>query len=117
VDAIAMVRDVSPVEQSSRIISMLILILGVSSLLGPTVGGVVATTLGWHWKFLILAIIVHRQFRTYALAGAFSFYSLLVYVAGLPLIFMDMFHVSAPKYGAIFAPLSVGFIGSNQLNI
>jgi MFS family permease len=62
VDAIAMVRDVFPVEQCSRIISMLILILGVSSLLGPTVGGGVATTLGWHWIFLILAIIVHRHF-------------------------------------------------------
>jgi DHA1 family bicyclomycin/chloramphenicol resistance-like MFS transporter len=58
VDAIAMVRDFFPVADSSRIISMLILILGVSPLLAPTVGSIVATTLGWHWIFLILAIIV-----------------------------------------------------------
>jgi multidrug resistance protein len=57
VDAIAMVRDFFPVEQSSRIISMLILILGVSPLLAPTVGSIIATTLGWHWIFLLLAII------------------------------------------------------------
>jgi DHA1 family bicyclomycin/chloramphenicol resistance-like MFS transporter len=154
VDAIAMVRDFFPVEESSRIISMLILILGVSPLLAPTVGSIIATTLGWHWIFLLLAIIVavimlvvhrylpdghqpdptisfrpqriiasflgifaHRQFRTYALAGAFSFCSLFVYVAGSPIIFMDMFHVSPRMYGAIFALLSIGFIGGNQVNI
>jgi DHA1 family bicyclomycin/chloramphenicol resistance-like MFS transporter len=154
VDAIAMVRDFFPVEESSRIISMLILVLGVSPLLAPTVGSLITTTLGWHWIFLLLAIIVavimmvvarllpeghqpdptisfkpaaviasfleifqHAQFRTYALAGAFSFCSLFVYVAGSPIIFMDMYHVSPRQYGGIFALLSVGFIGGNQLNI
>jgi DHA1 family bicyclomycin/chloramphenicol resistance-like MFS transporter len=154
VDALAMVRDFFPVEDSSRIISMLILILGVSPLLAPTLGSIVATTLGWHWIFLILAIIagaamiiVYRflpeghtpdpsislhpqrimanflailedaQFCTYALAGAFSFCSLFVYVVGSPIIFMNMFHVSPRVYGGIFALLSVGFIGGNQVNI
>jgi DHA1 family bicyclomycin/chloramphenicol resistance-like MFS transporter len=154
VDALAMVRDFFPVEDSSRIISMLILILGVSPLLAPTLGSIVATTLGWHWIFLILAIIagaamiiVHRylpeghipdpsislhprrimanflailedaQFCTYALAGAFSFCGLFVYVVGSPIIFMNMFHVSPRTYGGIFALLSVGFIGGNQVNI
>jgi DHA1 family bicyclomycin/chloramphenicol resistance-like MFS transporter len=154
VDAIAMVRDFFPVEQSSRIISMLILILSVSPLLAPTLGSIVAATLGWHWIFLLLAIgavavmlVVMRflpeghtpdpgislkprhiaasflgiledaQFRTYALAGAFSFCGLFVYVAGSPIIFMDMFHVSARMYGGIFALLSIGFIGGNQINI
>jgi DHA1 family bicyclomycin/chloramphenicol resistance-like MFS transporter len=154
VDAIAMVRDFFPVEESSRIISMLILILGVSPLLAPTVGSLVAATLGWHWIFLLLAIVAvammlivfrylpegHQpdpgislkpqriaanflailedaQFRTYALAGAFSFCGLFVYVAGSPIIFMDVFHVSTRMYGGIFALLSVGFIGGNQVNI
>jgi DHA1 family bicyclomycin/chloramphenicol resistance-like MFS transporter len=154
VDAIAMVRDFFPVEEISRIISMLILILGVSPLLAPTVGSLIATTLGWKWIFLLLAIIVaaimlvvlrylpqghqpdpsisfrprhviasfwaifsHRQFRSYALAGAFSFCSLFVYVTGSPIIFMDGFHVSPRMYGGIFALLTAGFIGGNQLNI
>jgi MFS transporter, DHA1 family, multidrug resistance protein len=154
VDALAMVRDFFPVEDSSKIISMLILVLGVSPLLAPTLGSIVATTLGWHWIFLILAIIagaammiVYRylpeghvpdptislhpqrimanflailedaQFCTYALAGAFSFCGLFVYVVGSPIIFMNMFHVSPRIYGGIFALLSVGFIGGNQVNI
>lgn len=55
VAAMAMVRDFFPVRETARIISMLILILGVSPLLAPTVGGYVASHLGWHWVFLILA--------------------------------------------------------------
>ncbi len=51
------------------------------------------------------------------MAGAFAFSGLLVYVAGSPIIFMEVFHVSAGTFGAIFAGLSVGFIGSNQINV
>jgi DHA1 family bicyclomycin/chloramphenicol resistance-like MFS transporter len=62
-------------------------------------------------------VLKEPQFLTYALAGAFAFSGLLVYVASSPIIFMEVFHVSPEKFGAIFAGLSVGFIGSNQINI
>jgi DHA1 family bicyclomycin/chloramphenicol resistance-like MFS transporter len=62
-------------------------------------------------------VLKEPQFLTYALSGAFVFSGLLVYVASSPIIFMEVFHVSAEKFGAIFAGLSVGFIGSNQVNI
>jgi len=154
VATIAMVRDFFPVEDSAKILSLLMLILGLSPLLAPTVGGFVTTALGWHFVFILLAIIVflilaltffylpeghqpdptvslkakgilkefasifkHRVFAVYALSGAFSFAALFVYVAGSPIIFMDMFHVSPQTYGGIFAFLSIGFIGGNQLNI
>jgi DHA1 family bicyclomycin/chloramphenicol resistance-like MFS transporter len=154
VASMAMVRDFFPVHETARIISLLILILGVSPLLAPTVGGYVALHLGWQWVFIALALVAflilvicwwrlpeghppdpgislrlapicrnfaavlrERQFLTYALAGAFSFSGLLVYVAGSPVIFMEVFHVSARTFGAIFAGLSVGFIGSNQINV
>jgi DHA1 family bicyclomycin/chloramphenicol resistance-like MFS transporter len=154
VASMAMVRDFFPVHETARIISLLILILGVSPLLAPTVGGYVALHLGWRWVFTALALVAflilvicwwrlpeghppdpgvslrlapicrnfaavlrERQFLTYALAGAFSFSGLLVYVAGSPVIFMEVFHVSARTFGAIFAGLSVGFIGSNQINV
>jgi DHA1 family bicyclomycin/chloramphenicol resistance-like MFS transporter len=154
VAAIAMVRDFFPVNESAKILSMLMLILGLSPLLAPTIGGFIITSLGWHWVFIALAIIVflilaitfiylpegHQpdrtvslkikpiladyfyilktpQFYTYALSGAFSFATLFLYVAGSPLIFMEIFHVSPQMYGGIFALLSVGFIGGNQLNI
>jgi DHA1 family bicyclomycin/chloramphenicol resistance-like MFS transporter len=154
VAAMAMVRDFFPVHETAKIISLLILILGVSPLLAPTMGGLVALHLGWQWVFIVLAlfalsvlfvcwrwlpeghspdpavslrpgpiirnfadVLKDRQFLTYALSGAFAFSGLLVYVAGSPIIFMEVFHVSAATFGAIFAGLSVGFIGSNQVNV
>jgi len=63
------------------------------------------------------AVLREPQFLTYALSGAFAFSGLLVYVASSPIIFMEVFHVSPQKFGAIFAGLATGFIGSNQINI
>src|SRR5258706_5928327 len=62
-------------------------------------------------------VLKEPQFITYALSGAFAFSRLLVYVASSPIIFMEVFHVSAQKFGAIFAGLATGFIGSNQINV
>jgi DHA1 family bicyclomycin/chloramphenicol resistance-like MFS transporter len=154
VSALAMVRDFFPVEQSARIFSLLILVIGLSPLLAPTLGGFIATALGWRAVFIGLALIVflilivtifflpegykadptvslnarpmlrtfasilkHPQFYTYSLAGAFSFSTLFIYVAGSPVIFMEIYHVSPQVYGGIFAFLSIGFIGGSQLNI
>jgi len=154
VASLAMVRDFFPVKDTAKIISLLILILSVSPLLAPTVGGFVATHWGWQWVFVVLALVAflnlaivfwwlpegHQpdrtvslrfmpifrnfaavlkepQFITYALSGAFAFSGLLVYVAGSPIIFMEVFHVSPRAFGAIFAGLAVGFIGSNQVNV
>jgi MFS transporter, DHA1 family, multidrug resistance protein len=54
VGAVAMVRDFFPVEDSAKILSLLILVLSVSPLFAPTVGSFVATTAGWPWIFAIL---------------------------------------------------------------
>jgi MFS transporter, DHA1 family, multidrug resistance protein len=56
------------------------------------------------------------QFYTYTLTGAFAFSGLFAYVAGSPLVFMEVFGVNDKVYGWIFAGLSVGFIGSSQIN-
>lgn len=154
VSALAMVRDFFPVEHSARIFSMLILVIGLSPLLAPTLGGFIAASLGWQAVFVALAFIVflililtifflpegHKpdptvslrarpmlmtfasifrnpQFNRYSLAGAFSFSTLFIYVAGSPVIFMENHNVSPQMYGGIFALLSVGFIGGSQLNI
>lgn len=154
VASMAMVRDFFPVRETAKIISLLILILGASPLLAPTVGGFVATHLGWQWVFIILALVAcanialccwhlppghppdrgvslqplpilrnfgavlrEPQFLTFALSGAFAFSGLLVYVAGSPIIFMEVFQVNARTFGVIFACLAVGFIGSNQINV
>lgn len=64
-----------------------------------------------------LSILRNAQFSTYALSGALSFAGLFAYVAGSPIIFMDNFGISAQVYGAIFAGLATGIIGSAQVNI
>jgi DHA1 family bicyclomycin/chloramphenicol resistance-like MFS transporter len=154
VATLAMVRDFFPVNESAKVLSLLMLILGLSPLLAPTAGGFIVTSLGWQWVFIIMAIIVflillviifllpeghtpdhtislafkpmlntflsvikNPIFYTYSLSGAFSFATLFTYVVGSPIIFMDMYHVSPKTYGFIFALLSIGFIGSNQVNI
>lgn len=154
VTAITLVRDFFHVKESARIISLLILILGVSPLLAPTIGSLITLSLSWQWVFVFLIILTvvvlcfvifflpdgnppdptvslnakpmiatfgsilkNPQFLTYSVAGAFSFATLFLYVTGSPIIFIDIFHVSPQAYGGIFALLSVGFIGSNQLNI
>ena len=154
VSAMAMVRDFFHVDETAKIISLLILVISASPLLAPSVGVYVSLHLGWRWVFIVLAAFValmlvvarwllpegHQpdrgvalrplpilrnyaavlrepQFLTYALSGAFAFSGLLVYVASSPIVFMEVFHVGARQFGAIFAGLAVGFIGSNQLNI
>lgn len=43
----AVVRDVFPVHESAKIFSILILILGVSPMIAPTVGSYLIVTMGW----------------------------------------------------------------------
>lgn len=153
VGSMAMVRDFFPVKDSAKVFALLILILGVSPMLAPTVGGYVTSTLGWQSIFIILAsiatlvlvvvifflpegyqpdptyslkplpiinsflsVLKNPQFFTYAICGAVGFSGLFAYLAASPFVFMDVFGVSAKVYGWIFALLSVGFIGSSQLN-
>jgi len=63
-----------------------------------------------------LQVLREPQFYTYSLTGAIAFSGLFAYVAGSPLVFMEVFHTDGKVYGWIFAFLSVGFIGSSQLN-
>jgi DHA1 family bicyclomycin/chloramphenicol resistance-like MFS transporter len=58
VAAMAMVRDFFPVDKSAKIISLLVLILGASPLLAPSIGSIIVTSLGWQWVFATLAFIV-----------------------------------------------------------
>ncbi|HCN83617.1 MAG TPA: Bcr/CflA family drug resistance efflux transporter [Sphingobacteriaceae bacterium] len=63
-------------------------------------------------------IVVLREpaFYTYSLTGAVAFSGLFVYVSGAPIVFMDIFKVTAQTFGWIFAGISLGFIGSSQVN-
>ncbi len=153
VTAVAMVRDLFPPEQNAKVFSLLILVLGASPMIAPTVGGYITTAFGWHYVFIILTcigaaillacilwlpdvykpnkslslqppviirsfyeVLVNPQFYTYTLTSAIAFAGLFAYVSGSPLVFMTVFGVSGKVYGWIFAFLSIGFVGSSQLN-
>jgi DHA1 family bicyclomycin/chloramphenicol resistance-like MFS transporter len=153
VASIAMVRDLFPLNENAKVFALLMLVVGVSPMIAPTVGGYVTTAFGWHSVFIVLmllglvnllasifglpdsykpdptislkprpiitnflAVLKEPQFYTYALTGSVAFAGLFAYVAGSPLLFMDIYAVSEETYGWIFAFLSIGLIGSSQLN-
>jgi MFS transporter, DHA1 family, multidrug resistance protein len=154
VGALAMVRDFFPVEESAKIISLLILVISVSPLFAPSLGSLITSSFGWPWIFAVLGgyaliliavlalvlpeghepdpgislrpaaivgefvkIIALPQFRIYAIAGAFSFAGLFVYVTGAPIIFIGVYHLDQKVFGLVFAGLACAFIGGSQLNI
>jgi DHA1 family bicyclomycin/chloramphenicol resistance-like MFS transporter len=53
----AIVRDSFPVNENAKIFSLLILILGVSPIIAPTVGSYLIAGFGWHSVFIVLAAI------------------------------------------------------------
>jgi MFS transporter, DHA1 family, multidrug resistance protein len=55
VGAVVMVRDLFPVQENSKVFSLLMLVLGTSPMVAPTVGGYVTAAFGWQAVFLILA--------------------------------------------------------------
>lgn len=153
VASVAMVRDLFPVKENAKVFALLMLVLGVSPMIAPTLGGYVTVAFGWHTIFLMLlglgvfnliaswlwlpdsykpdtnlslkpkpiinsfwTVFKNPHFYTYALTGAFAFAGLFAYISGSPLVFMEIFQVNEKTYGWIFALLSIGFIGSSQVN-
>lgn len=54
VASVSMVRDLFPVKEIPKVFSLLMLVVGLSPMLAPTVGGYVTTYYGWHTVFFIL---------------------------------------------------------------
>ncbi len=63
-----------------------------------------------------LSVAREPQFYTYAVGGMLAFAGLFAYVAGSPVVFMELFGLSGRAYSWIFAFLSSGFIAFSQLN-
>ncbi|MEO7309212.1 MAG: multidrug effflux MFS transporter [Chitinophagaceae bacterium] len=53
----AMVRDIFPVGENAKIFSKLMLVIAVSPIIAPTLGGYVTHLIGWHFVFVILAVM------------------------------------------------------------
>ncbi len=57
VAAQALVRDIFPVDKTAQALSLLTLVIAVSPMVAPTVGGYLTTAFGWQSVFILLAII------------------------------------------------------------
>jgi DHA1 family bicyclomycin/chloramphenicol resistance-like MFS transporter len=57
VAAQTLVRDLFPVNKTAQAFSLITLVIAVSPMIAPTVGGYMSAGLGWHWIFIILAAI------------------------------------------------------------
>jgi len=57
VASIAMVRDLFPVNENAKVFALLMLVLGASPMVAPTVGGYATAILGWRSIFIILSAI------------------------------------------------------------
>src|SRR4029078_5463346 len=55
VAARAMVRDLFPVHENAKIFSLLMLVVAISPIIAPTLGGYVTALFGWQSIFIILA--------------------------------------------------------------
>ncbi len=53
----AMVRDLFPVNENAKVFSLLMLVVGVSPIIAPTLGGYVTSAFGWHYVFVILTVM------------------------------------------------------------
>jgi len=53
----AMVRDYFPPTETAKIFSMLMLVIGISPILAPTIGGYIIEIWGWHYIFVFLTIL------------------------------------------------------------
>jgi DHA1 family bicyclomycin/chloramphenicol resistance-like MFS transporter len=153
VTSVALVRDLFPAKENAKVFALLMLVLGASPMIAPTIGGYITAAFGWHVVFIVLAILciviflacifwlpdgnqpdhllslkplpiirsfssVFREpsFYTYCFTGGIAFTGLFAYVSGSPIVFMNVYGVGQKTYGWIFAFLSIGFIGSSQLN-
>jgi MFS transporter, DHA1 family, multidrug resistance protein len=57
VTSVAMVRDLFPVKDIPKIFSKLMLIVGLSPMLAPTIGGFITESYHWHTIFLVLLVM------------------------------------------------------------
>ncbi|MDF7812069.1 multidrug effflux MFS transporter [Hymenobacter sp. YC55] len=57
VASVAMVRDLFPVKDSAKVFATLMLIVGLSPMLAPTIGGYVTEAFGWQGVFIALAFM------------------------------------------------------------
>lgn len=57
VAAQALVRDIFPVNKIAQAFAMLTLVIAVSPMVAPSIGGYLATQMDWHYLFIVLGVL------------------------------------------------------------
>ncbi len=57
VAARALVRDLFPVSEIAKVFSLLLLVIAISPMLAPAIGGYISAAFGWHYIFIVLTTI------------------------------------------------------------
>lgn len=52
----AIVRDIFPVQETARVFSSLLLVMGVAPIIAPTLGGFISALFGWRYIFVFLSL-------------------------------------------------------------
>jgi DHA1 family bicyclomycin/chloramphenicol resistance-like MFS transporter len=153
VAARAVVRDLFPLQETARVFSSLMLVMGLAPIVAPTLGGIIVSSLGWRYIFILLGAVAvlmlggvwwflpaisghgrrealhpHRALRDYLavlavpgftwrmLVGSFHVAGLFAYLTASPLVFMDMFGMSGPRYGWTMGCNAMALVIGSQVN-
>ena len=57
VAARAVVRDLFPLNETARVYSTLMLVMGLAPIVAPTLGGLIVASLGWRYIFILLGVV------------------------------------------------------------
>jgi DHA1 family bicyclomycin/chloramphenicol resistance-like MFS transporter len=147
------VRDYFAPREAARIFSFLMLVIGVSPVVAPIVGGYLVVHASWRatfWFVIALGVaclvsvvfflretlpperrhairisgvlrlygslLSDRAFLVHALSGSLAMAGLFAYLEGSPLVFIELNHVSADRFGLFFGIIAAGLIGASQIN-
>jgi DHA1 family bicyclomycin/chloramphenicol resistance-like MFS transporter len=150
----AVVRDLFEARESARVFSLLLLVMGVSPILAPLVGGQIINWFEWRvvfWVITALAVfglagvflrvpethrlehkrslhlkkvlgvyyelITDRTFIGYAVTGGLAMAGLYTYIVATPFVFIQLFHVTASRFGLFFGANAIGLITASQINV
>lgn len=149
----AVIRDNFDTRDASKALSILMLVMGVTPILAPILGGQVLTFGSWRWIFGImticavglltavvltmketlhperviplgfgiigrnyLALLRHKKFICYTLAGGFGSAGMFAYIAGSPRVFIEIFNVDPRYFGILFGINAASLIIAAQVS-
>ncbi|WP_199748557.1 Bcr/CflA family multidrug efflux MFS transporter [Candidimonas sp. SYP-B2681] len=149
----AVIRDNFDTRDASKALSILMLVMGVTPILAPILGGQILTFGSWRGIFGIMtacatlllisvvmtmketlnpdrviplgmkiiarnyrALLRHRQFMCFTLAGGFGSAGMFAYIAGSPRVFIEVFNVAPQYFGLLFGINAAALIVAAQVS-